>query len=357
MITRTAAAAGFVLRTGIQTSRPAPAVAAIACLLCQHQQQQYRLFSNSSQQLNSNNSNNNKDALRKIPGLDGVPPSSPLANAPRSYGEKTLEFTPTPLSRPIGMNYPPEAGQNTGVDNRSIRERRDDFANYDKQLAKRQNLISKWARPYFRDWRNMRFHKGKTFLCPPRLFKCDLSLYFPNLHGRTLSGKKAADTTPVLEGRVSIVALFSGMWAENQVKTFISPEKNPGLEGLLKNSGGKAQLIHINVEEDPLKYWLVRLFSGSIKRKIGRENWDKYFLVKKGISDEIRESIGLLNSKVGYVYLVDHECRIRWAASGDAELGEPEGLIRGVGRILEEIKEKGIGANYTRKQVVGKRTQ
>ncbi|KAK3996846.1 ATP10 protein-domain-containing protein [Cladorrhinum sp. PSN332] len=354
MITRTAA--GLLLRTGIQRSAPTTATAAIACLLCQ----QHRAFHISSGRLDSKNSSNAAaDAPKSIPGLPKAevpPPDSPLANAPRSYGKKMDEFTPTPLSRPIGMNYPPEAGQNTGVDSRSIRQRRDDFVNYDKHLVKREYLKSKMARPYFRDWRNLKFHKGKTFLSPPRLFKSDLSLYFPNLHGRTLSGKKAADTTPLLEGRASVVALFSGMWAENQVKSFISPEKNPALHEALEASDGKVQLVQINVEEDWMKLLLVRLFSGSLKKKVGKENLDKYFLVNKGISDEIRESIGLLNSKVGYTYLVDHECRIRWAGSGLAEPGEPEGLVKGIGRIVEEMKQEGVGANFVRKPVLGKNT-
>ena len=46
--------------------------------------------------------------------------------------------------------------------------------------------------------------------------------------------------------------------------------------------------------------------------------------------------MGLLNSRVGYVYLLDARCRIRWAGSGRAEGGEREGLVRGVGRLLEE---------------------
>ncbi|KAK4159182.1 ATP10 protein-domain-containing protein [Cladorrhinum sp. PSN259] len=356
MITR-AAATGLVFRKGTQASARA-ATTTIACLVCQ--QQQHRNFAISSRRLASTRKKDSKDVTtdaKPIPGLsktEGTSPDSPLANAPRSYGKKTTSFTPTPLSRPIGMNYPPEAGQNTGIDTRSIQQRRDDFVDYDKHLVRRQYLKSKMARPYFRDWINLQFHKGKTFLSPPRLFKSDLSLYFPNLHGRTLASRKPADTTPLLEGRATVVALFSGMWAENQVQTFISPESNPALHSALVASEGKAQLVQINVEEDWMKLMLIKLFSGSLKKKVGKENWDKYLLVHKGISDEIRESIGLLNSKVGYTYLVDHDCRIRWAGSGSAEPGEPEGLVKGIGRILEEMKQEGVGANFVRKPVVGK---
>jgi len=200
----------------------------------------------------------------------------------------------------------------------------------------------------------MQFQKGKTFLAPPRLFKADLSLYFPNLHGRTLAkdpSAKAADTTPVLEGRASVVTIFSSMWAQTQAESFTSKEANPELHEVLETNKGRAQLVQINVEEDTLKAWLVRLFAGAVRRRIGKENWNKYFIVRRGITDEIRESIGVLNGKVGYTYLVDHHCRIRWAGSGDADAQEREGLVKGAQRILDEMSKEGVTQNFVRRPV------
>ncbi|KAH6636667.1 ATP10 protein-domain-containing protein [Chaetomium tenue] len=344
----------MITRTGIRTgSRTA------ACLLCQ-----WRSFSISYRRLVDKppaptSGPANPSSTQPSPGTapvsrDAAAASSPLAHAPRAYGKKLKDFTPTPLARPIGMNYPPQAGENTGIDNRSLKQRHADFTNYDKHLKRREELKNKISRPYFRDWRNLQFHQGKTFLSPPRPFRADLSLYFPNLHGRTLAAP-AADTTPVLEGRASVVSVFSGMWAEDQAKTFTAPEQNAALHELLL--GGKVQLVQVNVEEDLLKGWLVRLFAGSLRRKVGRENWGRYFMVKKGITDEIRESIGVLNSKVGYTYLVDHQCRIRWAGSGSADPGEREGLVKGVQRILSEMEKEGVGEHYVRKIVAAKKPE
>ena len=195
------------------------------------------------------------------------------------------------------------------------------------------------ARPYFRDWGNLQFHKGKTFIAPPRLFKGELSLFFPNLYGRTLlkTDKEPRDTTPVLQGRVSVVSVFSSMWAENQCNSFVSKESNPAVEQIIAESGGKAQHVRINIEEDALKAFLVKLWMGNLRRQVGgEENYGRYFLVRKGVSDEIREGIGLLNSKVGYTYLLDPDCRIRWAGSGPSEDHERGGLVKGLGRLLAE---------------------
>lgn len=265
---------------------------------------------------------------------------SPFQDAPRAYGKAVEEFTPKPLSRPIGMPNPPQAGDNSGIDARSWKQKRDDFVNYDKHLAKRKMLTKKISAPYFREWSNMRLHKGKTFEAPPRLFKGEHSLWMPNLMGWTLDGREAVDTTDVLKEKVSIVGIFSSAWADGQVGTFVSKEKNPELHKVLEASKGEAQLVQVNIEENALKAGLINLFKGSLKRKIGEENTDKYFVVRKGLTDDQKERIGVLNSKVGYVYLLDGECKIRWAGSGVASDLEREGLVNGVKKLLADSKAK-----------------
>lgn len=80
------------------------------------------------------------EALLK-PAEPAIPQDPALARAPKSYGKKIEgEFTPIPLSRPIGLPYPPEPGQNSGIDPRTLKQRRDDFVNYDKHLARRKEL-------------------------------------------------------------------------------------------------------------------------------------------------------------------------------------------------------------------------
>jgi len=69
------------------------------------------------------------------------------------------------------------------------------------------------------------------------------------------------------------------------------------------------------------------------------EQHDRYFLVQKGMSDDIKQAIGMLNSKVGYVYLLDDYGHIRWAGSGSAEPTELESLNTGLLRLIEEKKK------------------
>jgi hypothetical protein len=58
------------------------------------------------------------------------------------------KYTPKPLDRLLGFRTPPEAGQNTGIDSRPWRERRDDLFNYDKHLVRRKELYVDWLLSY-----------------------------------------------------------------------------------------------------------------------------------------------------------------------------------------------------------------
>lgn len=185
----------------------------------------------------------------------------------------------------------------------------------------------------------MRHHEGKTFRSNMRLFKRDKALYFPNLSGITLtSPKEPQDTTSVLRGKVSVVNLFSSVWAESQVATFTGPKQNPGLYEAFKTGSKLVQKVDINVEENTLKAWLVRMFMFRMRAKLDAKQHPRWFMVRKGLTEGLRESIGMMNSKVGYVYLLDENCRIRWAGSGPAEEAELEALNAGVRKLIQEKK-------------------
>ncbi|KAJ5893972.1 hypothetical protein N7495_005663 [Penicillium taxi] len=294
---------------------------------------------------NSNKSSSNEAVTASSPSPKADNPSkrpvsfqrNPVASPNAKPGD--ADFVLPVLSRPIGAPDRPFAGQNTGVDSRTFRERRDDFVDYDKHIARRKELTRLVAKPYFREWSNLRFHEGKTFLSNPRLFKGDKALFFPNLHGITLaSPKQAKDTTLVLEGKLSVVRLFCSEWAEEQTKSFTDADQNPGLAALLAKHK-IAQRVDINLEEGTMRAWIVKRFMGGLRKKYPTEQHSRYFLVEKGFTESLKEAVGMMNKVVGYVYLVDADCRIRWAGSGPAKPEELESLNAGLEKLITEAQK------------------
>lgn len=189
--------------------------------------------------------------------------------------------------------------------------------------------------PYFRDFSRMsKQFKGKSWIAPPLLFKAEKSLFFPNLVGRTLNTPERIDTTHTLFGNVSVVAVFSSAWAEKQVSTFLD-----GLEDevpALKE--GHAQRVDINIEQNWLKAAIIKMFIPRLQAKLPFERHDQYFIIQKGVTESLKHDMGLWNGRVGYVYLVDWNCRIRWTGSGDANPEERAALVKGLKKLAEDRK-------------------
>jgi ATPase complex subunit ATP10 len=210
----------------------------------------------------------------------------------------------------------------------------------ERNLQKRKDIVEAWGQNYFRDFKNVRkYRSGKTFMANPKIFRRDVALYFPNFHGATLAEAKA-DTTPILKGKISVVNIYSSHWGEAQSWTFTGKKENPELAQVLKEHKDVAQMVDINVEENTMKAWIIAILQWRLRRQRAKEDWGKYFVVRRGVSDRVRETIGLLNGRVGYVYLLDENCKIRWAGSGNAEGTEKDDLTKGLRKLVQELKTR-----------------
>lgn len=188
----------------------------------------------------------------------------------------------------------------------------------------------------------MNYSQGKSFLAPRKVFKADKALYFPNMRGYTLeNAREIRDTSTVLAGSVSVVSVYSGMWAERQCRTFFAGARGEELQGFMKEA--RVRKVDINIEEDWMKAGLIRLFLPNTRKNLETEVWGRYFVVRRGVGEEMRQQLGIANGKVGYVYLVDESCKIRWAGSGVADEGEREGLLAGVKRLTGRTMAGGKG--------------
>ncbi|KAF2856123.1 hypothetical protein T440DRAFT_463455 [Plenodomus tracheiphilus IPT5] len=262
------------------------------------------------------------------------PEHRPTETAPTPDPQDDDVFIPKPLGRPIGFQQPPKPGENT-----SIAKAKKDYSGMtmsQRNLEKRKDLVEKWSTNYFRDFKNIRkYRSGKTFLANAQIYKKERALYFPNFHGNTLA-EKDADTTTVLQGKVSVVNVYSSQWGETQAQSFTGKSVNAKVHEIIAQHPGVAQMVDVNIEENSMKAWIISFFQFKLKSARPQGDWGKYFIVRKGVSEQIRETIGLLNGRVGYVYLVDQDCRIRWAGSGYAEGTEMEDMNRGFAKLVSE---------------------
>ncbi|BGP39825.1 Mitochondrial ATPase complex subunit atp10 [Rhodotorula kratochvilovae] len=274
------------------------------------------------------------------------PPSRPEHPAPTHAGphltpqeqaDKQLEekgTKPAPfLSRPLGVSEPPRKGK------QSREEWRADLLNREKRLQERRHLVKQASRGYFHDYNELRQQGGKAFMAPKTLIREDLALYFPDVEGVSLATKEKVHTTDLFEDKVSLVVFSSFRSSEEHINSFVRP-------ALADMKDEKAfQYVYINLQENPLKSFLVSMFISSLRKQVPPEHHATYLLSHQSL-EYLREPMGMTNKHVGYVFLVDWRRKIRWAGCSWATEDEEEALRRCAHVLVERFRaSKTVGGS------------
>jgi len=164
-------------------------------------------------------------------------------------------------------------------------------------------------------------------MAPQVLIREDKALYFPNIVGNRLDSGVKASTTHMCAGRVSVIAMLSTKMSEIHATSYTKSLN------ALYHGHPVYQYVQINLQENILKSILVNIFLSSLRSKIPPDQHTRY-LVSRQNMEYVREPLGMTNSRIGYVYLVDENLKVRWAACADAKEEEEEALIRCTGVLL-----------------------
>jgi len=202
----------------------------------------------------------------------------------------------------------------------------------DKRIEQRRHLIKEASKGYFHDMNMTRKHGGKTWIAPKTLIREDKALYLPNITGKSLDEGRQKNTTTMCFGRVTILAMLGTKISEIHAKGFIEPTHARFLSNPLY------QYIQINLQENLLKSILVNFFANSLRSVVPKEFQSNY-LVSSQNMEYVREPLGMTNSKVGYVYLIDENLKIRWGGCADAKPEETRALESCTGVLLQRLEK------------------
>lgn len=94
------------------------------------------------------------------------------------------------------------------------------------------------------------------------------------------------------------------------------------------------QYVQINLQENLLKSFLVKMFRNSLRSSVQKELQPNY-LVSSQNMEYVRDALGMTSTRVGYVYLIDENLKIRWGGCADPTAEEVESLEKCTGVLLK----------------------
>ncbi|KJA15600.1 hypothetical protein HYPSUDRAFT_194125 [Hypholoma sublateritium FD-334 SS-4] len=251
---------------------------------------------------------------------------------PTSAAQKPEPVAVGPLDRPLGVRQRPT----TVVQTRT--ERVKELLDSDARTEQRRHLIKEAGKGYFHDMNMTRRNGGKTWVAPNVLIREDKALYFPNVNGQCLEDGLKKNTTTMCFGKISLIAMLGSQISQARIPShFAQATSNHPYSRFRTNP--LFQYVQVNLQENILKSFLVRMFSNSLRSTVPKELHPTY-LVSSQNMEYVHDPLGMTNSKVGYVYLLDENLRIRWAGCADAYPTEPAALESCTGVLLKRLEEK-----------------
>ncbi|GAA6064624.1 hypothetical protein JCM10212_006069 [Sporobolomyces blumeae] len=307
--------ARLLARSGPPTARAAPLPLVVAL----------RPYSSSSPNRSPPSSSSHRSTTaQKASASTTQPHLTPEEAASKKLEEKDTRPPPY-LSRALGINEPPKKGK------KSREEWRADLLNREKRVQERRHLVKQVSKGYFHDYNELRHEGGKSYASPKTLIREDLSLYFPDIEGVSLATKEKVHTTDLFEGKVSLVVFSSFRSSEEHINSFV----RPALADMKDEK--RFQYVYINLQENPLKSFLVSMFVASLRKTVPVEYHPTYLLSHQSL-EYLREPLGMPNKHVGYVFLVDWNKKIRWAGCSWATVDEEEALRKCSHVLVERLK-------------------
>ncbi|KAF9922034.1 Mitochondrial ATPase complex subunit atp10 [Linnemannia zychae] len=208
-----------------------------------------------------------------------------------------------------------------------------DWTDEKKNLEKRKELLHDFQSGYFAEFSELSKAGSKLWKGTPNMISADKALYMPNIIGTSLETSQPVELVDLLKGKISLLAISGTRFGEEHIETYMTPFLNRWpMKGRVNTS--KVQLVELNVQENPLKAGLVKMMMPFVRKNIPEERHANYMLHYKSIRS-LREPLSMQNSYLGYVFLIDSNCKIRWGAHGPATEEEIKTLLESVQKLSE----------------------
>ena len=246
---------------------------------------------------------------------------------------------PKSITKPFGLDKPVLLNHKVS-DTYTLGNIREELFSAEAKERRQKKLDYEITHSTFYETKSFRNTNGKIFTSPVSYFRNDKSKYFPDFISANINGDQKS-LGEILEGKVNLVRLYSTVSGEQCVKSWFKSEEKD-LAGTnydeFETSYPTAQIIDINIPQNWLKGFILGLSKSNIKKTMPPSRHENYFILPDHIFKyDVREKLLCDNMCSGYIYLLDHNGRIRWAGSGYADEEEKKLMWKCVGGLEREL--------------------